>query len=79
MKALGNIETALSATEPQATQWLAEKKAEAIEAFGERFRCVYFEDKKHGNHVYIGPAIKELADKHSSELRLTASKRKEQV
>jgi hypothetical protein len=68
---------ALSATEQQSQQWLAEHDAEVIESFGDRYSCVFYEVTNISK--YVGPAIKQLAHKDAAELRLAASKRKEQV
>jgi chromosome segregation ATPase len=67
--ALKNLNCALSATEPQATQWLEEKKAEAFEQF--------ISQRRNWDLVSGGYWLVKLQE-HASELRLAASKRKEQ-
>jgi len=61
---------ALSATEQQSQQWLAEEKANALELAGEDW-----DNQAHHSASTIRTALRRMAQ----DLRLAASKRKEQV
>jgi hypothetical protein len=78
------ITRALSATEPQATQWLREKKAESLELFATKWlpHMKQCDQQSSMNQTIHNLAVDDCirhAFSMAQELRLAASKRKEQV
>ena len=83
-RTLGRVIVTLSNSEPQATQWLEEKKAEVLEVFATKWlpNMKHRDQQSSASQTTHNMAVDDCI-KHAlsmaNELRLAASKRKEQV